>query len=412
MCFSGCTGESAVLPQGPRAAYNHAIVFGQPRGSLDRASGKPTPMRIYCDHNATTPMEPRVRSAMEPWLSAAANASSLHAEGRAARRALEDAREDVAALFAAEPRDVVFTSGATEANNMAMGGEGPTAASGIEHPSVLEPLRRKQRLRTLATGRDGVVCLADLEVALKEGCRAAAVMATNNETGVRQPWRSAAALCAAQGARLHVDAVQEAGKGELCCAAFPGFTMAISGHKLGGPQGIGALWIAPETRIPPLLLGGAQERMRRAGTENIAAAVGLGVACRIARVEREERTLRLEQREALFLVAARAAAQDLQIHGTQQPGGRAPGTLSLRVPGLLAETLVIACDLEGLALSVGSACSSGAARPSHVLDTMGLAAGVVVESLRVSLSASTPEAEATRAGEIFGRMVNRMRGQR
>lgn len=369
-------------------------------------------MRIYCDHNATTPMEPRVRSAMEPWLQAAANASSLHAEGRAARRALEDAREEVAALFAAEPRDVVFTSGATEANNMAIRGEGPTAASGIEHPSVLEPLRRSQRWRALATGRDGVVLLADLEAALAEGCRAVAVMATNNETGVRQPWRAAAALCAAHGARLHVDAVQEAGKGDLVVAAFPGLTMAISGHKLGGPQGIGALWIAPETRVQPLLLGGAQERQRRAGTENIAAAVGFGVACRLARAEREQRTRQLEQHEAAFLAAARAAVPDLEIHGSDAPGARAPGTLSLRVPGQIAETLAIACDLEGLALSLGSACSSGAARPSQVLDAMGLAVGVAVESLRVSLAASMTPVESARAGEVFGCVALRLRGQR
>jgi cysteine desulfurase len=369
-------------------------------------------MRIYCDHNATTPIDPRAREAMEPWLSGPTNASSMHAEGRAARRAVEEAREQVAALFGAESRDIVFTSGATEANNMALGGVEPTAASGIEHPSVLEPLRRSQRWLPLATTKQGEVDMASLAQALEGGCRAAALMATNNETGVRQPWRAAAALCAARGARLHIDAVQEAGKGELAVEAFAGLTMSISGHKLGGPQGVGALWIAPETRVPALILGGAQERMRRAGTENVAAIVGFGVACLWAQRERCQRAQRLREAEEQFLASARTRLPDLEIHGLDAPLGRAAGTLSLRVAGLAAETLVIACDLEGLALSLGSACSSGAARPSHVLEAMGVPLGNSVESLRVSLAPTMREGHAGRAGEIFSHVAARLRARR
>ena len=366
-------------------------------------------MRHFCDHNATTPADPRVLEAMGPWLGLAANASSLHTEGRAARRALEDAREHAAQLLGAEPRDLVFTSSATEANNTVIRNwDGPCAVSAIEHPSVLEPASAVVGCRLLPVDSLGVLVLRALDAALASGVRHVALMAVNNETGAVQPWQEAAARCAAVGASLHIDAVQAAGRIAIAAPTGKGMSLVLSGHKLGGPQGVGLLWLAPETRLKPLLRGGGQERMRRAGTENIAAVVGFGEACRWIHAEREQRCANAARNERAFMAALESSVPTLVLHGPSAAPQRVAGTLSLRVPGLSAERVCIAADMEGVAISVGSACSSGAARPSHVLRAMGKEPEEVVESFRVSLSPTESEPQVVAAAQSLATAIRRL----
>lgn len=367
-------------------------------------------MRYFCDHNATTPTDPRVLEVMAPWLRLPSNPSSLHTEGRAARRALEDAREHAAHLLGVEPRDLVFTSSATEANNTVIAGwEGTCAVSAIEHPSVLEPASTRSGCTLLPVDGEGVLLIEGLDAALARGIRHVAVMAVNNETGVVQPWQQAAERCMAHGVSLHVDAVQAVGKVDLTLPQGPDLSLVLSGHKLGGPQGVGLLWLAPETRLRPLLRGGGQERLRRAGTENVAAVVGFGEACRLLHTEAATRREHAARNEKAFLAALQPHVSDLRRHGPVSHERRVAGTLSLRVPGLAAERVCIAADLEGLAISVGSACSSGAARPSHVLRAMGKTAGEVVETFRVSLSWSDSESSCFAAAMQLVATIDRLR---
>lgn len=363
-------------------------------------------MRFYCDHNATTPPDPRVIAVMEPWWRRAANASSLHTEGRAARRALEDAREQVAALLGADPRGVTFTSGATEANNLAVRNwSGPCAVSAIEHPSVLEPAASHADCRRIGVEASGIVSMPAVTAALRDGVRHLALMAVNNETGAIQPWREAAAACAEQGATLHVDAVQAAGRISLGVPAVPGLSLALSGHKIGATQGVGVLWCAPELRIAPLLRGGGQERQRRPGTENIAAIAGMGEACRLALAEQSARAESWRRNEEAFLAALRSSVPNIVRHGPADPSQRVSGTLSLRAAGVAAERLCMAADLSGVSISMGSACSSGAALPSTVLKAMGKTAEEVVESFRVSLGWRDSESFCAEAGLILGQVL-------
>lgn len=374
--------------------------------------------RIYLDHSATTPLSPEVLEAMEPWLRGdPGNPSSPHHEGRRARRAVEDAREEVAALLGAEARNVIFTSGATEANVTALlglrleDGTAPpaVAASAVEHPSVLETLPRLERggrrVRRLPVDACGRVKLETLREALAEGVRLVAVMAANNETGTVQPWEEVARLCREQGALAHTDAVQVLGKLPFEVGRLGPGSAALSAHKLGGPQGVGALWVAPETRLEPLLTGGGQERARRAGTESVAGIVGLGAACRLAREEQESRRQHLELLEARFLEELRAQLSEVVVNGPPLPH-RVPGLLNLRFPGCHGETLLFALDLEGVAASLGSACSSGAVEPSHVLEAMGASRSENLESLRFSLGWTHSLEELAEAAARIARVVH------
>lgn len=373
--------------------------------------------RIYLDHNATTPLDPRVRDAMLPHLDGAqGNPSSLHAEGRAARRAIEDAREAVAAVFGGDPREVVFTSGATEANNLALKGQVPRGGrlfvSAVEHPSVGGVAARLAErdgvtVTTGAVDREGSLELDPLDEALAAGQDVVAVMAANNEFGTLQPWEAVADRCRAAGAALHVDAVQMLGKVPFTVPDPGRGSVSISGHKIGGPKGVGALWIRTDTRVSPLIDGGGQERQRRAGTENVAAIVGLGVAADLALREAADRHGRLLLAETAFLTRLAAAAPGLVRHGAADPTRRLPGTLNLRFPGVRGEELLVSLDLAGVAISLGSACSSGAVQPSHALQALGINKVENLESVRISLGWDQPidvvEEAARRIGDVVTR---------
>ncbi|WP_203073430.1 cysteine desulfurase family protein [Falsiroseomonas ponticola] len=330
-------------------------------------------MALYLDANATEPLRPEARAAVIRALDLVGNPSSVHGAGRAARRVLETAREQVAARFGGSPAEVVFTSGGTEANALAIAalGRGRRVLAGAtEHPAVLAAAPGATALPVLA---DGTLDLAALGAALAGGPPAlVCLMAANNETGVLHPLGQAAALCRAHGAMLHVDGVQAAGR--VALAIGEADSLAISGHKLGGPKGAGALLLRPGIDLPALIAGGGQERGRRGGTEALPAIAGLGAAAAAADPAAAARLAAL--RDAI------EAGAGAMVAGAGAP--RLPNTTSLVLPGIPAETQVIALDLAGVQVSAGSACSSGKVRASHVLAAMGLgeAAG---SAIRVSL---------------------------
>ncbi|HEV2957818.1 MAG TPA: cysteine desulfurase family protein [Xanthobacteraceae bacterium] len=361
--------------------------------------------RTYLDWNATAPLRPQARDAMLAALDAPGNPSSVHAEGRAARRLIDEARRRVAALVAAEPSDVVFTSGGTEANAMALcptSGIDELLVSAIEHPSVLAGGRfAADNVASVPVGPDGVVDLAALERQLaalaREGRRAlVSLMHANNETGVVQPIAAAAAIVHAAGGRLHVDAVQTAGRIPCDIKAVAADLLTVSGHKLGGPKGVGALvrrsdavsWPAP------LIRGGGQERGTRAGTENVAAIASFGAAAAAAarnlEAERERVTVLRDRLETDLM----AEFPQTVIFGTG--GERLPNTTLFAFPRAKAETAVIGLDLAGVAVSSGAACSSGKVAASHVLAAMGVPAPLARGAVRVSLGYSTQEADIER----------------
>ena len=342
----------------------------------------------YLDCNATAPLRPVAREAMLAALSQTGNASSVHRFGRAARSLIEDARAAVAELVGVQAAQVVFTSGATEANAMALRGlRRPVLASAGEHVSVLEAApTTKVPLRA-----DGVIDLEALEHALgvAETPPVLAVMLANNETGTIQPVVAAARLARDHGAVLHCDAVQAAGKIPLDFASLGAATLSLSAHKFGGPQGISALILAAGIDTAALFCGGGQERRRRAGTENVAAIAGFGAAARAA--QRDLATMQSMARLRDELESEmRAREPALAIHGAE--AARLPNPSCFGAPGMSAETLVMALDLAGVAVGAGSACSSGKVAPSHVLLAMGASETQAREAIRVSLGwASTAE---------------------
>jgi cysteine desulfurase len=332
--------------------------------------------RLYLDANATEPMRPEVIAAMAEAMALPGNPSSVHAEGRAARRILEEAREAIAARFGARGRDVVFTSGGTEANALAIRGLAAgrrVLVGATEHPAVL--VAAGPEAEVIPVLADGTLDLGALEAALGAGGPAlVAVMAANNETGVLHPVEAIAALCQAHGALLHLDAVQMPGR--LPFTLGPADSMALSAHKLGGPKGVGALLLRPGLDPAPLLTGGGQESGRRGGTEALPAIAGFAAAITCPRPEGLAAL-----RDALE-AGVKGLAPEVVIAGSAAP--RLPNTTSLILPGVAAETQVIALDLAGVAVSAGAACSSGKVRQSHVLAAMGHGADAAC-AIRVSL---------------------------
>jgi cysteine desulfurase len=364
--------------------------------------------RVYFDWNATAPLRSEARAALEEALALAGNPSSVHAEGRAARHAVERAREEVAALVGAKPADVFFTSGGTEANMLALtpaieiSGErrsrGRLFLSAIEHASVRTGGRfPREAVVDIPVDADGRADLA----ALKEAVTAAprplvAIMLANNETGVMQPIAEAAAIVHAAGGLLSVDAAQAAGRVACDIGALGADLMTLSAHKIGGPKGVGALVRASEAIhfSDPPIRGGGQERGVRAGTENVAGIAAFGAAAAVARRERAAEAaqmlaLRNELEEGL-----RAVSPKVVIFGAAAE--RLPNTTLFAVEGTRAETAVIALDLEGVAVSSGAACSSGKVQPSHVLAAMGVSPALVRGAVRVSLGWTTTKAEVWR----------------
>jgi len=355
--------------------------------------------RAYFDWNAGAPLRDDARTAMAEALGLIGNPSSIHYEGRAARKLVERARELVARLVGAEPRNVIFASGATEANMLALtpavevGGKKALRdklfVSAVEHPSVRRGGRfAAEDLQELPVDKDGTLDLSALGQALSGSARAlVSVMLANNETGVIQPIAEIAEIVHAANGLLHVDAVQGPGRIDCNIENLGADLMSLSSHKIGGPQGAGALIHRGDIRIAdPLLKGGGQERGQRAGTENVAALSGFGAAAAIAgRVE----VTRLAKLRDRIEAGIKAIAPQAVIFGENVV--RLPNTTLFAVPGMKAETAIIAFDLNGIAVSSGSACSSGKVQPSHVLAAMGVEPALAQGAVRVSLGWSTTE---------------------
>lgn len=373
------------------------------------------PTRVYLDWNATTPLRPEARAAMVAAFDLVGNPSSVHAEGREARRLVEEARAELALAVGALPRNVVFTSAGTEANALALspGLRGPSGGpverllvSAVEHASVLAGGRfPTDRIGLIRVTRAGVVDLEYLKARLADGPPAlVSIMAANNETGALQPVAEAARIVHEAGGLLHVDAIQALGKIPFDIKAMGIDLATFSAHKIGGPKGVGALVMAEGIAgLEPVLRGGGQELSRRAGTENVAGIAGFGAAVKVALQalpEDAERitTLRILLENGIRRIAgATIFAEDAR---------RLPNTVLLTAPGLKAETAVIGFDLEGIAVSSGSACSSGKVQPSHVLSAMGFDPAVAQGAVRLSLGWSTEPDDINRALEAWRKLGN------
>lgn len=359
------------------------------------------PAGAYLDWNATAPLRPEARAALSSALDLLGNPSSVHGFGRRARKVVEDARESVAALVGAVPADVIFTAGGTEANNLALGGTGlpRRLVLATEHASVLDV--EPEAGRVPVTG-DGLIDLPALDAMLAAGGAAlVSVQAVNNETGVIQPLDRVAAIVHARGGLLHSDAVQAAGRLPLDMAAGDVDLLTLSAHKIGGPQGVGALVVRPGVPLAPLLRGGGQERRRRAGTENVAGIAGFGAAAAAARQGLADYAgiARLRDR----IEAAAGGVPGTVVFGAGAP--RVANTSCVALPGVPAESQLMALDLAGIAVSTGAACSSGTVRVSHVLTAMGADPALARCAIRVSLGWTTTEAEADRFIEAWRRLA-------
>lgn len=358
------------------------------------------PNRVYLDWNATTPLRPEARAAMTAAWDLSGNPSSVHAEGRRARRLVEEARAAVAAAVGAQPQNVVFTSSGTEANALALSPGAHRSlgrpaerllVSAIEHASVLAGGRfAPDEIETIAVTSSGVVDLGDLRAKIASGSPAlVSIMAANNETGALQPTREAVQIVHEAGGLVHVDAIQALGKIPFDIKALGSDLVSVSAHKIGGPKGVGALIFAEGlSGVAPLLRGGGQERGHRAGTENVPGIAGFGAAVSAAAAALEKDRSRLEGLRNR-LEAGLKAVPGTVIFASEAP--RLPNTSLFTVPGLRAETAVIGFDLEGIAVSSGSACSSGKVQPSHVLEAMGLGPKLAQGAVRLSLGWSTTE---------------------
>lgn len=369
--------------------------------------------RVYLDWNATTPLRPEARDAMAAAWELSGNPSSVHAEGRQARRLVEEARAAVASAVGALPRNVVFTSGGTEANALALTpglrrGSGPPTTrllvSAIEHASVLSGGRfPPEAIASIGVTRLGRLDLDLLRAMLDGGPPAlVSVMLANNETGALQPIKEVAEIVHSAGGLLHVDAIQAFGKMPFTIDALDADLVTISAHKVGGPKGVGAVVLTEGMLgLEPLLRGGGQELARRAGTENVAGIAGFGAAAKAAMTALQADALRLEDLRNRLEMGLRQSP-DLIVFADE--GERLPNTTLFTVPGLRAETAVIGFDLAGIAVSSGSACSSGKVQPSHVLEAMGFGGELAQGAVRLSLGWSTSEADIDRCLEAWRKL--------
>ncbi len=362
-------------------------------------------MTAYLDYNATAPIRPEALDAMTAALAEPGNASSVHGPGRRARRLVEEARSKVAALAGVDPSWVTFTSGGTEANNLALGGlpAQRIIVSAGEHDSVLQAVPQAEVIGLTA---DGVVDLQALEAALKNAAEGTlvSVMLANNETGVLQPLAEVVTLARAAGAWVHCDAVQAAGKIPLDMEALGVDLMTLSAHKLGGPAGVGALLAAPGLPLSALQRGGGQERRRRAGTENLAGIAGFAAAAEMA-LQELPKLQKLDKLRDRFEQEIKTLAPELKVFGGAVP--RLPNTSCVAVAGLAAETQIMALDLAGVAVSSGAACSSGKVQPSHVLTAMGATPEEAGSAIRVSLGWASRAEDVERLLAAWGDLYRR-----
>jgi cysteine desulfurase len=379
--------------------------------------------RIYLDNSATTRVDERVIDAMIPFMREGyGNPSSIHTFGQLARAALEDSRPPLAGLLGADTRELIFTSGGTESDNAGLWGVfrsgyrpgNHVITTKIEHPAILATCKVLQ-----AQGADVTLVPVDSSGRVDPDAIAAAitdrtilisVMHANNETGVIQPLEEIGRIARERGIPLHTDAVQSVGKVAVDVSALGVDLLSLSAHKMHGPKGVGALYVRKGTKLPPFVTGGSQERKRRAGTENVPGIAGLGTAASLARERLQDMGSRVAALRDSFESAVQSRIDGVSVNGSREY--RLPTVSNLSFERLEGESAVIALDLEGVAVSTGSACSSGSLEPSHVLTAMGLRPAVVQGSLRFSLSWHTTEEEISEAIEILVRVVARLRSRR
>jgi cysteine desulfurase len=378
-------------------------------------------MRIYLDHNATTPPDPAVvdveaRIARDVW----GNASSVHYFGQRAKAVVDDARGQVAELIGADPSEIVFSAGGTESDNAAIRGAAEAlepagrrhlVTTAIEHEAVLNTMkalaRRGWRVTYVPVDASGVVSADEVAAAISDETALVSVMHANNEIGTVQPVAEIAATAHARGALVHTDAVQTVGKIAVDVGVLGVDLLSLSAHKFNGPKGVGALWVRRGVRLVPFVTGGRQERGRRAGTENVAGIAGLGVAAALARrkvATEGPRIARLRDRLERQILAGVAGSER---NGAASP--RVPNTTNISIDRVESESLLIGLDLEGIAVSSGSACSSGTLEPSHVLKAMGLPHARTLGSIRFSLGESNTEAEIDRVAAVLPGLVEKLR---
>ena len=375
-------------------------------------------MAIYLDHAATTPLRPEVLEAMLPYLTEHhGNPSSIHASGRRARQGLDEAREQIAALIGCKPREIVFTSGGTESDNLALKGVAwagtatgrHVITSSVEHKAVMNAAAMLERhgftITYLPVDRYGRVDPAELAAAITDATVLVSIQAANNEVGTIQPVDEIGAVCRERGVPFHTDAVQAAASAAPTPDAWQATLVSLSAHKLGGPMGVGALHVRQGTAMVPELNGGSQERQRRAGTENVAGIVGFAAAMRLAYEAPVEVTPMRDR-----LIRGLTALDGVGLTG--HPTDRLPNSASVVIKGIEGGDLVAALDLEGIEASTGSACTTGSVEPSHVLLAMGFEPELAHGSLRLTLGHETTEADVDRTLEVVAQVVPRLRATR
>lgn len=380
-------------------------------------------MAIYLDHAASTPVHPEVRQAMLPYLDEYfGNPSSLHRFGRDARQAVDEARDKLAGALGAEPGEIVFTSGGTEADNFALigaamagrkRGKDHVITSAVEHHAVLETCRHLERIgfrvTYLPVDETGEVRLDALREAIDDRTALVSVMYGNNEVGTLQPVEVIGEIAHGHGALFHTDAVQAFGYEPLNVRELPVDLLSVSSHKINGPKGVGALYVAKGVSLIPHMFGGSQELRRRAGTENVPGIVGFGKAAEIAAASRREHVEQARRcRDAMIRVWEKEGI-DFVVNG--HPRRHLPHILNVSFPGTETEILLMNLDLEGIACSSGSACTSGTLEVSHVLKAMNLPEEVLRSAVRFSFGRGNTVEEVTRAAETTARLVRRLTGQ-
>jgi cysteine desulfurase len=374
---------------------------------------------VYLDHNATTPLHPRARAAMLTWLGERhGNPSSVHRFGQAARNAVEEAREKVAALLGGRPLEVVFTASGTEANNAVLfhiarqaGSRGHLVLSAVEHPSIREGTARLEKegmqVTRVSPGGDGVVSVAEVAAALRPDTKLVCLMLANNELGTIQPVAQVAAVCRERGIPVLCDAVQAVGKIPVDVHALGVDYLVLGAHKFYGPLGAAAVWVRKGAELAPYLVGGGQERRRRAGTENVPALAGLGEVAAAAREEMAERVAHLAALRDRFEAELPRRVPGVLFHCQASP--RLPNTSHVAFPGVEGESLLIRLDLAGFAVSTGSACSSGTVEPSKTLLAIGLPVEEALSSLRISFGITNTMADVDTFLDALEREVAELR---
>ena len=378
-------------------------------------------MRIYLDHNATPPLDPSVSDAISATLrDDVGNPSSVHHFGQRAKQLVDKARSAVASLIEAEPPEIVFTSGGTESDNLAIRGAADAMkstgrrhliTSAIEHEAVLNTIKALDRqgyqTTLLPVDANGIVSVEDLTRIINDETALVSVMHANNEIGTIQPITDLAEVAHKHGALFHTDAIQSVGKVPLSVKTLGADLLSLSAHKFNGPKGVGALWLKRGVRLTTVQTGGRHERNRRAGTENVPGLVGMGIASELAQQKLTESKQDFSTLRNLLEEGILQEVSDTAING--QRNRRIPNTSNISFAGVEAESLLIALDLEGVAVSTGSACSSGTLEPSHVLRAMGLPSNRVQSSIRFSLGTSNNRADIERLISILPALVGRLR---